>query len=439
MPTRPRLSKLNPTPQKHYLNRRQFMKAAAVCGTAAAAGALGYQISPLRPDRTVVLRPGLERAGVLARFGAARNATYNLDTPLTDELVAATHNNFYEFTTDKDRVWRLAQAFEPDPWSIEVTGACHKPRKFDIDDIFGLFGADHEERTYRFRCVEAWAMDVPWTGFELNRLLKHVEPKGDARFVRILSIQRDEQMPGIKGQPWYPWPYFEALRMDEAMHGLTLLATGIYGRPLPRQHGAPFRLVVPWKYGYKSPKSIVKIELTTDQPRTFWNTVAPDEYDFLSNVNPEVPHPRWSQARERLIGTGDERPTLMYGGMGSLWGTCTRNAARRRNQRGDGGTKALRHEGGTWRFPNMRAGGAQHPALDSTRLAGLRPQDIAAARPPSTRHGTASVLACGEAAQPTFPQMQCPRRAGVFKRQTGLGLRARTSQVARRVVLVGRS
>ena len=318
MTSRIQLAKLEPTSHKHYLNRRQFLRNAAVFGTAAAGVALGHQYSPLRPNRKAALRPGLDRPDVLRFFPAKRNPEYMPDTKLTDELVAATHNNFYEFTTTKNKVWRLAQQFHPDPWSFEVGGACHKPRRFNIDDIVRLWGAAQEERTYRFRCVEAWAMDVPWTGFELNRLLKKVEPKGDARFVRFISVQRDNEMPGISSQPEYPWPYFEALRMDEAMHELTLFSTGIYGRPLPRQHGAPFRIVVPWKYGYKSPKSIVKIELVAGQPRTFWNAVAPREYGFLSNVNPNIRHPRWSQTREKLIGTDETRPTLIYGGYGEL-------------------------------------------------------------------------------------------------------------------------
>lgn len=296
------------------------------CGAAALAGAGGLlggsahpclaQTSFTAEDRQRILRPGVERPDVLARYPVPRNARFNADRPLTDPLVAATHNNFYEFTTDKQKVWELAQDFNPDPWTIQVTGLCRKPRTFDIDEIDRLFGGEMEERVYRFRCVEAWAMDVPWTGFELNRLLRRVEPKSDAKFVRFVSHTDPKTMDGVVSQPWYPWPYFEALRMDEAMHELTLFVTGVYGKPLPRQHGAPFRIIVPWKYGYKSPKSIVTIELTAQQPPIFWNQIAPDEYDFFSNINPDVPHPRWSQKTERLIGTGEERPTLPLGGYG---------------------------------------------------------------------------------------------------------------------------
>ena len=309
---------IEPTDEKHYLSRRRFLKTAAVAGTAVGATALGYQVSPLRPDRKVALRPGLERPQVLEHFPAKRNRKFDFEGPLTDELVAATHNNFYEFTTDKQRVWTLARDFRVDPWVVEVSGLCRKPRKFGIDDLFGLPGCQQQERTYRFRCVEAWAMDVPWTGFPLHRLLKRVEPADEARFVRFVSLARPSEMPGIVTQKQYPWPYFEALRMDEAMHELTLLATGLYGRPLPRGHGAPFRIVVPWKYGFKSPKSIVRIELVAERPPTFWNQLAPREYGFVSNVNPQVPHPRWSQAKERMIGTGDVRPTLAYNGYGEL-------------------------------------------------------------------------------------------------------------------------
>ena len=305
----------------HYLNRRQFIKLAAVGSTAAAEMALGVQWPTLRPDCDVVLKPGLERESILALYDTVkRNTKFNLNTPLTDAMVAGTHNNFYEFTTNKSNVWRMAQDFQVDPWSIEITGACAKPGKFDIDDIYRIGRKAVEERTYRFRCVEAWAMDVPWTGFELRQLLQHVEPLDRARYVRFITASRPGEMPGVAMAKHYPWPYFEALRMDEAMNELTLMATGIYGRPLPRQHGAPFRVIVPWKYGYKSPKSIVRIELVEKKPPTFWNQVAPHEYGFLSNIRPNVPHPRWSQAQERMIGTGERRPTLPFGGYGTFVG-----------------------------------------------------------------------------------------------------------------------
>lgn len=314
-----KLPRVEPTPEGVYYNRRTFLKQMGFVGAAAWLGAYPPGCDAQTPvDDPRLLRPGIKRAEVLRLFPAPRNARYLLDGDLTDPRLAAAYNNFYEFTTDKDRVWLLAQQFEPDPpgrpWTVEVTGLCHKPRTFDMDQVVAL--APLEERTYRFRCVEAWAMDVPWTGYELNRLLLAVEPMSDAKYVRFWTAHRPAQMPGIESQPWYPWPYFEGLRMDEAMHALTLVATGIYGRPLPRQHGAPLRIVVPWKYGYKSPKSIVKIELVAEQPPTFWEKVAPEEYPFLSNVNPAVPHPRWSQASERLLG-GGRRATLAYNGYGA--------------------------------------------------------------------------------------------------------------------------
>ena len=328
---RKRLPPAEPTPEQVYWNRRRFLKMLGL-GAVAASGTvfLGRQIHSASAglgagpeSRKIILRPGVERPTVLEQFPVPRNHAFDQlpggAEALTDELVAATHNNFYEFFPNRaGEVWRFCNDFAPDPWKIEVSGRCHKPQTFDIDDAFTKFGGLMEERTYRFRCVEAWAMDVPWTGFELGKILEAVEPAGDAKFVRFVSAADPESMSGMNRTPHYPWPYFEALRMDEAMNPLTLLATGIYGRPLPRQHGAPFRVIVPWKYGYKSAKSIVKIELTTTQPPTFWNTVSPREYSFLSNIEPQVPHPRWSQRREQVLGTGQSRPTLLYGGYGEF-------------------------------------------------------------------------------------------------------------------------
>ena len=308
---------MEPTPEAYYLNRRAFVRHMGL-GTAAlaTAGALpGCGASISEADRAALLEPGIARAGVRAQFPARRNGRFDLNQPLTDEVVAATHNNFYEFLPGRaGDIWRLTRGLVVDPWTVEVTGKCRKPAKFDIDAMFKI---EQEERTYRFRCVEAWAMDVPWTGFELSKLLAKVEPLGDAKFVRFVTVNRPQQMPGqrsTRGQ--YPWPYFEALSMPEATHPLTMLVTGVYGRPLPRQHGAPFRIIVPWKYGYKSPKSIVKIELVDRQPTTFWQSLQPEEYPFTSNVNPKKPHPRWSQATERVLGTNQRRATLLYNGYG---------------------------------------------------------------------------------------------------------------------------
>jgi sulfoxide reductase catalytic subunit YedY len=200
------------------------------------------------------------------------------------------------------------------PWPIQIGGLVEKPLTIDALELVQLFGI--EERVYRLRCVEAWAMVVPWTGFSFSKLIEKVAPKPDAKFIRFETFHRPDQTPGVARVPQYPWPYFEGLRLDEALNPLTLAATGIYGKPLPTQHGAPIRLVVPWKYGYKSIKSIVKIEFVDKQPKTFWEILQPNEYPFESNVNPDVPHPRWSQATERMIDTGDRVKTQMFNGYG---------------------------------------------------------------------------------------------------------------------------
>ena len=247
-------------------------------------------------------------------YPAHRNSQFTVDRPITPEDVSSRYNNFYEFTTDKERVHLLARDFRVRPWTVEVKGEVHRPQTFDFDALVRQMPL--EERVYRFRCVEAWAMVVPWTGFPLSALLRAVEPKSSARYVRLVTANDPEQMPGLRQQSWYPWPYFEALRMDEAMLDLTFVATGIYGHPLPGQHGAPLRLVTPWKYGFKSIKSIVTIELTEERPPTFWNQLQSQEYGFFGNVDPAVPHPRWSQATERMIDTGRRVATLPYNGYG---------------------------------------------------------------------------------------------------------------------------
>ena len=225
-------------------------------------------------------------------YPAVRNAAYPNYLPMTEEAVAARYNNFYEFTAIKEKVHELVDDFVTEPWSIEITGHCENPGTYDVADLVKKFGL--EERVYRLRCVEAWAMVFPWTGFPLSKLIELVEPTSKAKHVRMWTFNRPEQAPGQKKQTWYPWPYFEGLTLEEARNELTMMVTGIYGHPLPKQHGAPIRLVVPWKYGYKSIKSVIKIELSSRRPDTFWETLAPREYDFWANVNPAVPHPRWS-------------------------------------------------------------------------------------------------------------------------------------------------
>lgn len=221
------------------------------------------------------------------------------------------YNNYYEFSENKKAVVPLSRNFRALPWAVEVYGLVNKPKTYAIEDILSKF--TQEERIYRLRCVEGWSMVIPWTGFSLASLLKEVEPTSDAKYVRFESVYRPEEMKGQRSE-FYPWPYQEGLRLDEAMNELTILATGLYGMSLPNQNGAPIRLVVPWKYGYKSIKAIVKIELTSQRPETLWNTVAPNEYGFYSNVNPDRPHPRWSQASERRIGELNRRPTLLFNG-----------------------------------------------------------------------------------------------------------------------------
>ena len=247
-------------------------------------------------------------------YPAPRNKAFNPSWELTDAKVAGSYNNFYEFSLEKHKVKDLVSGFVIDPWSVKIGGLVDKPMTLDLNEMIREFQL--EERVYRFRCVEAWAMVVPWTGFPLKKLIDKVAPKAEAKFLRMETFNRPEQAPGMRQMRNYPWPYFEGLRMDEAMHPLTFLATGIYGKPMPKQHGAPIRLVVPWKYGYKSIKSIVKIDFVDKQPSTFWEALAPDEYPFESNVDPSIPHPRWSQATERMIDTGLRVKTQPYNGYG---------------------------------------------------------------------------------------------------------------------------
>jgi sulfoxide reductase catalytic subunit YedY len=275
------------TSKEVFLSRRDFMKAAGIAG----AGALLAACAPGAPTEATPAAP-------LA------------DVPNSFEEIT-NYNNYYEFSTDKQAVAPLSKDFKTRPWDVEVTGLVNNPKTYAIEDLLKKFPS--EERVYRLRCVEAWSMVIPWMGFPLAKLLSEAEPTSDAKFVRFEAILDPEQMPGQKS-PFYDWPYQEGLRLDEAMHDLTLLATGLYGELLPNQSGAPLRLVVPWKYGFKSIKGIVKIELTDTQPATLWSTASPNEYGFYSNVNPNVPHRRWSQSSERRIGELTRRPTLMFNG-----------------------------------------------------------------------------------------------------------------------------
>ena len=290
------------TPEHLYLSRRSFMKGAA----ALAAGTL---LASCRPD------PGDAPFGTgqeaEASPGQVSATTDELGDPLNTYQDITTYNNYYEFSTDKAGPARLAPGYPTSPWQVAVGGLVNKPGIYDFDDLRAKF--DQEERIYRLRCVEAWSMVIPWLGFPLSQLLNEVEPKAEASFVRFETVHDPDRMPG-QNSPWYEWPYVEGLRLDEAMHDLTILATGLYGKDLLMQNGAPIRLVIPWKYGFKSIKSIVKIDLVDYMPTSLWMAAAPNEYGFYANVNPDVPHPRWSQATERRIGEFGRRPTILYNG-----------------------------------------------------------------------------------------------------------------------------
>ena len=284
------------TSYSQYLSRRDFLRTAGIVTGSALLAACS-------PGASAATEPASETPDLPAKQDE-RGDPANSYEDITN------YNNYYEFTTDKEGVNPLSQEFKTEPWTVEVSGLVNNPKTYDIEDLLKF---PQEVRVYRLRCVEAWSMVIPWTGFPLASLLKEVEPTSDAKFVRFETVYRPKEMPGQKSL-FYPWPYQEGLRLDEAMHDLTILATGLYGMPMPNPNGAPIRLVVPWKYGFKSIKSIVRIELTAEQPSTLWNSIGANEYGFYSNVNPERPHPRWSQATERRIGEFARRPTLMFNG-----------------------------------------------------------------------------------------------------------------------------
>ncbi|ALG68816.1 protein-methionine-sulfoxide reductase catalytic subunit MsrP [Beggiatoa leptomitoformis] len=293
------------TDETIYKNRRQFMQSTLGLGMAVAT--TGSLSTLFLPNTAQALTQE-----ELPALTATKNETLSLTgEDLTSFDAATTYNNFYEFGMDKSDPAAYASKLKTRPWSIAVTGEVAKPGHLDIEDI--LKGFALEERIYRLRCVEGWSMVIPWIGFSLSALLKRFEPTGNAKFVEFETLQRPEEMLGQKSRV-LQWPYREGLRIDEAMHPLTMLSVGLYGRMLPNQNGAPLRLVVPWKYGFKSIKSIVKINLLETQPVSTWERSAPSEYGFYSNVNPNVPHPRWSQARERRIGDFFKRDTLMFNG-----------------------------------------------------------------------------------------------------------------------------
>jgi sulfoxide reductase catalytic subunit YedY len=301
------------TPESVFFNRRRFLKLMA-------GASIGASLVPLTGCRVHPVGQEDKILGQLETLSAALNPNFaTSDRPITNRLLAATYNNFYEFGGGKS-IWEAAQALPTEDWKVEVTGLVNHPKTYDLDDLIRQFPL--EERIYRFRCVEAWSMVIPWVGFPMRRLLEAVEPTSAARYVRFTSFY-DPQI--TKGPSFHlsalPWPYTEGLRIDEMANELAFFAVGAYGQTLPKQHGAPIRMVIPWKYGFKGAKSVVKIEFVDSQPATYWNTINGYEYKFESNVDPTVPHPRWSQAKERFVGDSpdfdwEERPTLMYNGYG---------------------------------------------------------------------------------------------------------------------------
>lgn len=287
------------TPRDVWQGRRRWLKTAALGSLAVGAGGVSSSWA----------------AGAdAATLNVTANQKFALDEPVTDRKLVTTYNNFYEFGTDKGDPARNAGRLQTRPWTVTIEGEVLKPRTFDIDDLLKL--APLEERVYRMRCVEGWSMVIPWNGYSLSTLLSQVQPTGNARFVEFVTAVQPDNMPGVRSRI-IDWPYREGLRIDEAMHPLTMLVMGIYGEVLPNQNGAPVRLAVPWKYGFKSAKSIVTIRLLEKQPVSSWERIQPQEYGFYANVNPTVSHPRWSQATERRIGAGflaPRRDTLMFNG-----------------------------------------------------------------------------------------------------------------------------
>jgi len=290
------------TPKPLYLNRRKFLASAAVTGAAVATGA---GLRELVAPSTIALAGN--------KIDGIQKSPFSTTETVTPYKDVTHYNNYYEFSTDKDGPAELAKNFRPRPWKVKIEGLVDKKQELDVDAIIKM--AAPEERIYRHRCVEGWSIVVPWVGFSLSELIKRANPTSKAKFVEFTTLYDLKQFPGQQRNVLV-WPYVEGLRMDEAMHPLALLCFGMYGEDLPNQDGAPIRIVVPWKYGFKSAKAIVRIRFTEKQPQNTWNISAPQEYGFYSNVNPNVDHPRWSQAKERRLGEFFKRPTLMFNGYG---------------------------------------------------------------------------------------------------------------------------
>jgi sulfoxide reductase catalytic subunit YedY len=288
------------TPEAVFADRRRLMKGIAAGSILLAAGALGAG----RARAEAAADPSAKL------YPVKRNETYKLDRPITDEKLATSYNNYYEFGSSKD-IKDDAQALPLRPWTVTIEGKVEKPITIGIDDLLAKMPL--EERLYRHRCVEAWSMAVPWSGFAMKALVELARPLGDAKFVEMQTFQNPDVAPGQRAS-WYPWPYTEGLTIAEATNELAFMVTGIYGKPLPPQNGSPLRLATPWKYGFKSIKSIVRFNFTDQRPKSFWETLQDSEYGFWANVNPEVPHPRWSQATERVLGSDERVPTQVFNG-----------------------------------------------------------------------------------------------------------------------------
>jgi sulfoxide reductase catalytic subunit YedY len=288
------------TSETTYLNRRSLVAAMGLGAVSAAFGGKAWAQGPSDAD------PSKDK------YPVKRTATYGEPTPITDEKLATTYNNYYEFGGDKS-ISRDAQKLKLRPWTIKFSGMVEKPFEIGFDELLAKMPL--EERVYRHRCVETWSMIVPWSGFPMKAMVEFAKPLGSAKYVVMKTLQRPSEMPGQK-EILYPWPYTEGLAIDEATHDLAFIATGLYGKPIPKQNGAPLRLVAPWKYGFKNVKAIVSVEFTDKRPKSFWEALQSSEYGFWANVNPAVPHPRWSQATEKPLGSNDRIPTLIYNGYG---------------------------------------------------------------------------------------------------------------------------
>jgi len=288
------------TPKDLYLNRRKFLAGTALAGAAVATGVGFRELGS--PSATALAN---------AKIDGLKKSSFSTNETITPSKDVTNYNNYYEFSTDKYEPAGLAKDFKTRPWTVTIDGAVEKKQTLDVDTIIKI--ASPEERIYRHRCVEGWSIVVPWVGFSLSELINKAKPTSKAKYVEFTTIEDPKQMPGQRGRV-LDWPYVEGLRMDEAMHPLALLCFGMYGEALPNQDGAPLRIVVPWKYGFKSGKAIVRIRFSETQPRTTWAEMAPNEYGFYANVNPHVDHPRWSQAKERRLGEFFKRPTLMFNG-----------------------------------------------------------------------------------------------------------------------------